>query len=87
MRIGIQTGNVVDVFGFEKGYAAIKNAGFDAIDWNLDHAVKYRDLLNGTFKGTSILEKPLCDVIDYYAEELAWYISSPYFFIQASSSA
>lgn len=71
MRIGMQTGNVVDVLGFEKGYAAIKNAGFDAIDWNLDHAVKYRDLVNGTFKGTSILEKPLFEVIEYYAEELA----------------
>ena len=72
MRLGIQTGNVVDVLGFEKGYAAIKNAGFDAIDWNLDHAVKYGDLVNGTFKGTSILENPLDEVIKYYEEELTY---------------
>ncbi len=71
MRIGIQSGNTTDWMGFEKGYAAIKNAGFDAIDWNLDHAVKYGDLVNGTFKGTSILEKSLDEVIEYYAEELA----------------
>ena len=72
MRIGMQTGNTVERLGFESGYAAIKAAGFDAIDWNLDHAVKYSDLINGTFNGTSIFEKPLDEVIEYYAEELAY---------------
>ncbi len=70
MRIGVQTGNVVDILGFEKGYAAIKNAGFDAIDWNLDHAVKWSDLLDGTYMGKSIFEKPIEEVIEYYGEEL-----------------
>jgi len=72
MKIGVQTGNIVDSLGFEKGYAAIKKAGFDAIDWNLDHAVKGSDLRNGTYRGTSILEKSLDKVIAYYAEELSY---------------
>ncbi len=71
IRLGVQTGNVVDVLGFERGYAAIKNAGFQAIDWSLDHAVLWGDLMNGTYRGTSIMEKPIEDVIAYYSEELA----------------
>ena len=72
IRLGVQTGNVVDVLGFERGYAAIKNAGFAAIDWNLDHAVKYGDLVDGTYRGTSIMEKSIEEVIEYYSEELSY---------------
>ncbi len=72
MKIGVQTGNVVDRLGFERGYAAIKAAGFDSIDWSLDHAVKWGDMHNGTYRGKSILEKPLSDVISYYDEEVSY---------------
>ena len=71
MNIAIQTGDIVDRLGIEEGYKAIGECGFTAIDWNLDHAVKRKDLENGSYKGKSILERPLDEVIDYYAQELA----------------
>ena len=70
MNIAIQTGDVVDRLGLEKGYKAIADAGFKAIDWNLDHAVKISDLNSNDYKGKSILEKPLDEVISYYENEL-----------------
>ncbi len=70
MLLCVQTGNVVDRLGFEKGYAAIREAGFEAIDWNLDHAWEIPNIRKGTYLGKSIMEKPLEDVIAYYAEEL-----------------
>ena len=35
MKIGVQTSGVVDVFGVEKGYAMIREAGFQTIDWDI----------------------------------------------------
>lgn len=70
MKLCVQTGDVVDRLGFEKGYKAIKDAGFDCVDWNLDHAWKNADIRNGTYLGKSIMEKSLDEVIEYYAEEL-----------------
>ena len=72
MKLCVQTGDVVDRLGFDKGYAAIKNAGFSAVDWNLDHALKESDLEKGTYKGTCIFEKSLDEVIAHYAEELSY---------------
>jgi|LSQX01.2.fsa_nt_gb sugar phosphate isomerase/epimerase len=70
MRISIQTGDIVDRLGFEVGYKMIADCGFEAIDWNLDHALKSSDLRNGTYRGKSILEKPLDEVIAHYEKEL-----------------
>ncbi len=71
MEICIQTADVVDVLGFEKGYEAIRSAGFTAIDWNLDHAWKYAQLRDGNYRGKCIMEQPLDKVIEYYDEELS----------------
>lgn len=71
MEVCIQSADLPDVLGFEKGYSYIREAGFTAIDWNLDHAWKYADLIDGSYRGKSILEQPLEKVIEYYAEELA----------------
>lgn len=70
MKISIQTGDIVDRLGLKAGYAAIKKAGFEAVDWNIDHAWKGSDLRNGKYRGTCIFEKPIEDVIAYYAKEL-----------------
>lgn len=70
MKISIQTGDIVDRLGLEQGYAAIKETGFEAVDWNLDHAWKGSDLRNGTYRGKCIFEKELNDVIKYYEHEL-----------------
>lgn len=72
MKLCIQTGDIVDRLGFEKGYSEIKKAGFAAVDWNLDHALKSSDLANGTYKGTCIFEKSLDEVISHYSEELSY---------------
>ncbi len=71
MKVGIQTGNLVEKLGFERGYAALKEVGFEGIDWNLDHACSGMNLINGTYRGTSILEKSLDEVISFYEEELS----------------
>ncbi|MCQ2483718.1 MAG: sugar phosphate isomerase/epimerase [Clostridia bacterium] len=70
MKLSIQTGDIVDRLGLEKGYKAIKDIGFDAVDWNLDHAWKSADLRSGDYRGKCIFEKPLEDVIKHYEYEL-----------------
>jgi len=36
-KIGVQTGGVEELYGIDKAYHMIKEAGFDAVDVNLDH--------------------------------------------------
>ena len=36
MKISVQNGGIIEHIGAEKCYAAIKEAGFTAIDWNID---------------------------------------------------
>lgn len=71
MRISIQDAGTCDGLGMERGYAAIRQAGFEAIDWNIDHALPGAVIRSGNYRGKCVLEKPLEDVISYYAEELA----------------
>lgn len=71
MLVCIQTGDIVDRLGIAEGYKAIKECGFDAVDWNLDHAWRGRDIRELDYEGKSIMEKPLNEVIAYYADELA----------------
>lgn len=70
MKISIQTGDIVDRLGLEEGYAAIKAVGFEAIDWNLDHAWKGSVMRKGDFEGKCILDKSLDEVIAHYDYEL-----------------
>ncbi len=37
MKIAVQTGGIIDRFGIETGFDMIREAGFEAIDANLDH--------------------------------------------------
>lgn len=71
MKISIQTGDIVDRLGIKKGYPALKAAGFDAVDWNLDHAWKKSDLNSGDYRGKCIFEKPLDEIIAHYDYELS----------------
>lgn len=36
MNIGVMTGGAIDMLGIDKGFEAIKNAGFEVVDFNLD---------------------------------------------------
>ncbi len=71
MKLGIQTGQMIDTLGFERGYAAIRNAGFEGVDWRLIRPYTKSQLLDGSYAGRSIFDKSVDAVIDYYAPELA----------------
>ena len=51
MRIGVQTGGIEERFGFDQTIAMIHEAGFDAIDLNLDHLLSYADIKNHVNSG------------------------------------
>lgn len=72
MKICVQTGDVVDELGFEEGYAAIAKAGFEAIDWNLDHAISGADINAGRCEGNCIFEKELDEILAHYENELSY---------------
>ena len=40
--IGVQTGGVTQIYGIDGAYRIIKEAGFDAVDANLDELMPYR---------------------------------------------
>lgn len=69
MKICVQTGNVIDDLGFEEGYRLLRMAGFEGIDWNINHALPAADIRAGKLSGC-IFEKPLPEVLAYYREEL-----------------
>lgn len=69
MKICIQTGDVIDTVGIDIGYEMFAKAGFEAIDWNLDHAWSNTDVRHGKFSGC-IFEQPLETVIEHYSYEL-----------------
>lgn len=70
MKISVQTGGVTDRFGIEQGYAMIRAAGFDAVDWNLDDHLEARDIYNGTYRG-NVYEKPMDEILEFFAFEIA----------------
>lgn len=70
MKIAVQTGGIIDQLGAEKCYKTIAEAGFEAIDWNIDHALRAATITNGEYRGNCIFEKELDEILDYYKEEL-----------------
>lgn len=70
MKISVQTGDLIGVFGFEAGYAMIREAGFDGIDWNLDHAWNHAEVKTGHL-GYCIFEEEMDTVLQHYAQELS----------------
>ncbi len=72
MKLSVQSGNVVDELGYEEGYRLIAEAGFEAIDWNLDHSWTYSKLQKAAeLKDLCIFEKELPEILAHYEEELA----------------
>ena len=71
MDICVQTGTVVYEFGFEQGYKMIRDAGFTAVDWNIDNDLSRTTLEKATeLKNLCIFEKPLDEVLAYYEPQL-----------------
>ena len=71
MRICVQSQDLVDELGIKEAYAAIREAGFEAIDWNIDHAWNFNEVLKAEkLEGLSIFEKDLESTLEYYKKEL-----------------
>ncbi|MBQ6551492.1 MAG: sugar phosphate isomerase/epimerase, partial [Lachnospiraceae bacterium] len=45
-KIAVQTGGVEETYGVEQAYRMISEAGFDAVDANIDHLLPYHDIVN-----------------------------------------
>jgi len=71
MKLCIQTGGIIEAFGFEKGLEAIKNAGFDSIDWGFGHALNQSNFYHDTYRGSCIFEKGLDEVVACYEERIS----------------
>lgn len=72
MKLSIQSQLLVKDFGIDTAYRMIREAGFEAIDWNIDvdfsiAAVRQAEKL----EGLSILEKPQKELTELYADQLA----------------
>ena len=61
--ICVQTGGMEELLGIDGAYKAIKEAGFDGVDANVDHLMAYRD----------ILEKKHVPAFDAEGDELLQY--------------
>ena len=70
MELCVQSATIVHDFGFAAGYKMIREAGFTAIDWNIDNALSRTNLKNLPLENICIFEKPLDEVLAHYAEEL-----------------
>ena len=46
MKTAVQTGGVEDVYGIDQAYRIIKEAGFDAVDANIDHLLGFGDIMH-----------------------------------------
>lgn len=71
MKISIQSETLVKYFGAEDAYGMIREAGFEAIDWNIDTAWDF-DVIRKAERpeGLCLLEKPLDEWRTHYATEL-----------------
>ena len=70
MKISVQPGDLWRLFGHETTYAMIREAGFDGIDWNLDHAWNHAEVKNGTLS-YCVFEEDMDTIRKHYAQELA----------------
>jgi len=70
MKISIQTQRTVSELGFEKGYKLYKDAGFEALDWNINDLLPGDKIYSGKFKDSSVLEKSLDEILEYLEPEL-----------------
>lgn len=71
MKLCVQSGTIVFDHGYEKGYAMLREAGFEAIDWNIDVDWDRKKVTSGIFEGASLFEKPIEEIIAHYAYEVA----------------
>ena len=73
MKLSTQNGNLVFDFDREEAYRMIREAGFEAIDWNLDHQLNRKMLQSAEkLENLCIFEKELPEIHAFFAEELSY---------------
>lgn len=70
MKISVQTGSLINLFGYEKGLEMIRKAGFDGIDWNIDTAWNHSEVKRGNLSGC-VFEEDMETIMKAYEEELS----------------
>lgn len=71
MKISIQTGTVLNDFGSDLGSKMIREAGFTAVDWNIDTALDKNKLEKApVLKDLCIFERPLEEVLAYFDDQI-----------------
>lgn len=72
MKLSIQTETLMKYFGMEDAYGMIREAGFEAIDWNIDTSWDFDEVKKAKeLKNLCIFEKSLDEIRAHYAPELA----------------
>lgn len=71
MDICVQSGGIITRTDEEFCYAAIRQAGFTTIDWNIDRNLKPADIKGLNYAGKSVFEGPFEAVLQHHQEELA----------------
>ena len=51
MLISVQTASILDIQGIDKGFRMIAEAGFDGVDFNLDHCLNGKAIHNNECHG------------------------------------
>ena len=69
MLISTQNGGL-GRFKPEQYYKMIKEAGFEAIDWNLDHGWDREDVLANGINAECIFTKEMDEILDYWGDQL-----------------
>lgn len=70
MKICVQDAGLHLTYGYKKAYKAIRDAGFEGIDWNIDIALRGKYIKAGDYEGRCIFEKSMNEILAYYKEEL-----------------
>ena len=50
-KIGVQTSAILDNVGIDEGFRLIHEAGFDCVDFNIDHCMTGKEIVSGEFSG------------------------------------
>ena len=66
MHIGVQTKGIIPEKSIDNGFAMIRRAGFDRIDFNLDCFLKNSDLYEG--KVNAFFDSSVDDLITYFLQ-------------------
>ena len=70
MKIGIQTGTTCYEIGFSEAYRLYAEAGFEAVDWNMNDHLPTASINKGNYAG-NIFEKSLEEILEHVAPEIS----------------